>query len=399
MNDRTSVFHDPNFTLFFVGAGFSLHGTWIQRIAQGWLAWELTQSEFWVGMVAFLDFFPVAVLAPAFGVIADRVDRTKMMALANGLMMLNIAALTVCTLLDLVGIALLLMFVMFQGMLNAMNTPARLSLVPNLVSKDRLSSALALMSLMFNVSRFVGPALAGIIIAVWGVGGAFAINTLSFLIFAIALAKLKVIDTRSEKKSQKALTQLKEGFRYALRRPSIMWSLGLITVVGFFSRGALELMPAFADVFFARGSSGLAALTSAAGGGAIVGALLLASSKPVKTLFVWVLISSGVSGALLVAFALNHHFGSALLLMGCLGMAVTITGVGVQIIIQSRVEDDYRGRVMSIWASIGFGSVAIGGLAIGAFAEPLSLSSATLIAGVACSSLVLIIARPLLRRA
>lgn len=399
MSDRLSVFRNRNLALYFTGAGFSLHGTWIQRIAQGWLAWELTESEFWVGMVAFLDFFPVAILAPVFGVIADRVDRTRMMAWANGLMMVNVAALTVFTLLDRAGIELLLFFVMNQGILNAMNTPARLSLVPNLVSRQNLSSALAMMSLLFNVSRFIGPALAGVIISLWGVGAAFAANTLSFLIFAIVLSQLDVKTSHSSRKSEKPFRQLQEGFLYARRRPSIIWSLVLITVVSFFSRGTLELMPAFADVFFARGSSGLAALTSAAGAGAIFGALLLASSKPLGTLFKWVIASAGSGALLVVAFSMNTHFGIALILIAGLGMAVVITGVGVQIIIQSRVNDDYRGRVMSIWASLGFGAVAVGGLAIGAIAEPLGLSLATLLAGIACTGLVLVIAKPLLHRA
>ena len=398
MTTKSSVFGERNFLFYFVGAGFSLHGTWIQRFAQGWFAWELTSSEAWVGVIAFLDFFPVAMLAPAFGVVADRVDRAKMMAWANGLMMLNIAILTIFTLLESVDIIVLLIFVLIQGILNAMNTPARLSLVPNLVSKSKIGSALASMALLFNVSRFIGPAIGGVIIAVWGVAAAFAINTVTFLIFAIALKQIKLRAAHGSGKRH-PFRELTEGFFYALQRPSIIWSLIMIIVVGFCVRGAMELMPAFSDVFFGLGSNGQAALTSAAGAGAIIGALALASPKSSNTLFAWVVGSAGLAGISLIVFAINSHFWLALLLMACMGMTVTITGVGVQIIIQSRVNDDYRGRVMSIWASLGFGAVALGGLSIGALAEPMSLSRATLSAGVACTLLMLVVAKPFLSRA
>ncbi|MEM7283006.1 MAG: MFS transporter [Pseudomonadota bacterium] len=400
MSTQSSALRDRNFALYFFGAGCSLHGTWIQRIAQGWMAWELTESETWVGLVAFFDFFPVAILAPVFGVVADRVNRKNMMALANGLMMLNVACLTVVTLLGLVDIALLLVFVFIQGVLNALNTPARLTLVPNLVDKSKLSNALALMSLMFNVSRFIGPAIAGVIIATLGVAGAFAINTLSFVIFALALWRIKVGDKRARKtQAKRPLRDFADGFSYATGRPSILWSYFIIIIVGFFGRGAMELMPAFADVFYARGSGGLAALTSAAGAGAIVGALILARGKPPAELFGWVVGGGITVGISLLVFASNNNFYAGLGLMSVMGLSATIVGVGAQIIIQARVDDDYRGRVMSLWASLAFGAVAVGGLGLGLLSESLSLKYATLLAGGACAVGAILIARPFLNRA
>ncbi len=400
MSSHPSALRDRNFAIYLIGAGCSLHGTWIQRIAQGWLAWELTGSETWVGLVAFLDFFPVAILAPLFGVVADRVDRKNMMTLANGLMMLNIAALTAATLLEKVDIVLLMFFVLIQGVLNAMNTPARLTLVPNLVDKSRLSNALALMSLMFNVSRFIGPAIAGVIIAVLGVAGAFAINTLSFLIFALVLWVIKIRDTRDKKpQRQRPIHDFLDGLRYATGKPSILWSCFIIVIVGFFGRGAMELMPAFADIFFAKGSTGLAALTSAAGAGAIIGALLLARGKPPAELFSWVVVGAITMGVALFAFALTDSFYLGLPLMSLMGLSGTIVGVGAQIIIQARVDDDYRGRVMSLWASLAFGSVAVGGLGIGTLSEFITLRDASLLAGALSALCAILIARPFLNRA
>jgi len=233
--------------------------------------WELTGSEFWVGFVAFTQFAPAVLFGPLFGVLADRVDRRKASIVINSLSALNMVLLGVLVWFGLVDIYVLTTQSLVQGALDGAHTPVRMTLVPNLVEKAQLQSAIASASISFNVSRFVGPAIAGFIIATAGVSTAFAINGISYLaiIAAVAVIELRPTTPRSKQPGD-VWAELLDGVRYAMTHKTIRGLLITVAIASIFGRGALEMMPAFADAIYDRGAAGLATLTAAIGIGAIM---------------------------------------------------------------------------------------------------------------------------------
>ena len=272
-----SALSSRSFVIYLIGSTVSLHGLWIYRVALGWFTWEITGSEFWVGIVAFTQFAPAVIFGPIFGVLADRFDRRRASLLINALSTLNMLLLGALAWQGQVDMVVLTIQSLMQGALDGAHTPVRMTLVPNLVPKRQLQSAIATSSISFNVSRLVGPAIAGIIIAKLGVSVAFLINGVSYLaiIAAVLLVRLKPVDARS-KHSGDVWADLLDGVRYVRRHRTIRSLLITVAIASVFGRGALEMMPAFADAVYERGAAGLAIMTSAIGVGAIATGLVLA---------------------------------------------------------------------------------------------------------------------------
>ncbi|MDX1499946.1 MAG: MFS transporter, partial [Woeseiaceae bacterium] len=259
-----------NYLTYLVGNTISLHGLWIYRVALGWFAWEISGSEFWVGVVAFTQFAPAVVFGPVFGVLADRFDRRAVSLLINSMSILNMLLLGALTLAGNVDIAILALFSLMQGTLDGAHMPVRMSIVPNLVTRDQLESAIATTSISFNVSRFVGPALAGFVIAHYGVAVAFIVNGVSYLTLIAALLVVRLTPGAERSMPRRRVWhEMAEGVAYAWRHPRIRALLIIVAVASVFGRGALEMLPAFADAVYRGGSAALATLTSAIGAGAV----------------------------------------------------------------------------------------------------------------------------------
>lgn len=381
---------DRNFLVYLTGSTISLHGLWIYRVALGWLAWELTHSEFWVGIVAFTQFAPAVVFGPLFGILADRFDRRRASMIVNSLCTINMLTLATLTWLGHVDIAILTAMSLIQGALDGAHAPIRMTLVPNLVERSKLQSAIASTSIAFNVSRFVGPAIAGLIIATLGVSAAFAINGISYLayIFAIAVVKLRPT-TRRATDATGIWSEMLEGIRYVLRHRIIRGLLITIAVASVFGRGGLEMMPAFADKIFLRGASGLAVLTAAIGAGAIASGLVLTrSTKWLNSRVIkFAVVAAGV---LIAAFGANDSFGMAIVIVVALGVILSVCGVGSQILIQHLVDEEVRGRVSSFWGMIAFGGTALGSLIIGTSADWFGLQHTVVVSGILCVVIALL---------
>src|SRR5215475_9806706 len=267
---------NPNFGLYSVGSAISLIGMWMQRIAVGWLTWQLTGSGFWLGIVAFADFFPVVVIGPLAGAAADRWDRLTVVKISQTLLLLQASLLFWLTANGSMTIELLVGLTVFQGAVVAFNQPARLVLVPSLVPQADLATAVAINSVVFNLARFIGPACAGPLIVWSGVAAAFAANALSYLPFLAALAHIRIKPTESfDSKRRHLITDLKEGIRYTASHPAIAALLVLLTALGIGGRPLSELLPGIAADVFNSGAGGLSLLASSMGGGAILGGLWL----------------------------------------------------------------------------------------------------------------------------
>ena len=386
---NASALSNRNYVVYLAGNIVSLHGLWVYRVALGWQAWQLTESEFWVGVVAFAQFFPMVALGPVFGVLADRFDRRRASILINSTSTLVMVLLAGLTIAGLVDIYALFALALLQGVADGAHLPVRLALIPALVPRHQLQSAMAINSVAFNLSRFVGPAIAGILIATLGVAAAFAFNAVSYLAI---LAALVVVRTppfrRSEEGSGHVWGELKDGVGYVLERTPLRQLLGLQAMASFFGRGPLELLPAFAESVFSRGSTGLAILTAAAGAGA-VGSGVIISRGLLRLRIRYLAIGIAVVGCLIVILGVLRSFWLGVATVAALGFKLTLCGVGAQVLLQTLIDDSVRGRVSSLWGITAFGGTAFGGLIVGAVASNFGLSRATLAVGILCMLLTL----------
>ena len=389
----SSALSNRNFLIYLSGATVSLHGLWIYRVALGWSAWQLTGSEFWVGMVAFTQFAPAVVFGPLFGVLADRFDRRYASILINSGSAVNMAVLSVLTFTGNLDIAVLTASSVMQGMLDGAHTPVRMTLVPSLVNREQLQSAIASNSIAFNVSRFVGPAIAGLIIAAFGVGTAFAVNGVSYLAIVSAVFVVTLNPrTRRKKAPGDVWSEIMDGVRYVADHKTIRGLLLIVAIASVFGRGALEMLPAFADAVFERGPSGLAIMTSAVGIGSIVTGLVLARRGRWLDIRV-VRIAVVIAGVFIVLFGIIDVFWIAVPVVTALGIILALCGVGSQILIQSLVDDEVRGRVSSLWGMIAFGGTAFGSILVGWAASAYGLQSTVAVAGLLCGSAALLSGR------
>jgi MFS family permease len=265
---------NANFGLYSAGSAVSLIGMWMQRIAIGWLTWEITKSGLWLGIVAFADFFPVLLIGPIAGAAADRWDRLRVVKTSQIISLVQATLLFALTASGHINIGLLVALSAFQGVVVAFNQPARLALVPSLVAPKDLASAVAINSVVFNLARFIGPMFAGLAIVWSGVSAAFAANALSYVVFLAALARIRVAPTDAESVKQRSFTtDLREGIRYTAKHPAIAALLVLLIALGIGGRPLNELLPGVAADVFHSGAGGLSILASAIGGGAILGGL------------------------------------------------------------------------------------------------------------------------------
>ena len=383
-----SPFRTRNFLVYFAGSTVSLIGLWIYRVALGWFAWQLSKSELWVGIVAFTQFAPAVVFGPVFGVLADRFDRRAASMLINSLSVINMLVLGLLTNLGYIDIRVLALLALMQGILDGAHAPVRMSIVPNLVQRGQLQSAIAWTSIAFNMSRFVGPAVAGFVIAVWGVATAFLINGVSYIAYIVAMAVVRLNPSSAKSVRKHPWAELVDGARYVFTHQTIRGLLLLAAMGSVFGRGALEMLPAFADAVYARGAGGLAIMTSAIGGGAVITGLALSRGTAWLTMQA-IHYAVFVSGLLAVLLGTTGNFHVAVGIVAFMGVTLSLSGVGSQILIQGLVEDELRGRVSSFWGMIAFGGTSLGSLVIGAAAKSWGLQPTVAVTGALCSILAI----------
>ena len=376
-----------NYRIYLSGNVISMIGLWTQRVAVGWLTWELTHSGAWLGVIAFADLFPALVVGPFAGVLADRMDRLKIMRVSQVLSMAQAGVLAILAMSGAITIWMLFALVLINGIISSVNQPARLAVISSLVPRAHLSSAIALNSISFNLARFIGPALAGALILSIGVGAAFAVNAISFLAFLIALSLIKVDDTRTTNEKAKhrgVFRDLAEGLTYVRHHPTIGPLLLLATATGIGLRCFVELLPGFAAQVFDRGAEGLAALGSAVGIGAIIGGVWIAQRSTSGSLARIALIGGLCTALSVLAFASTDNFWFALLCTAAFGMFMSISGIAVQTTVQIRADAHVRGRTLSVYGLIMRASPATGALILGLASEVVGLRLPLVLAAIAC---------------
>ncbi len=363
-----------NFRIYLMGTSVSLVGTWVHRIGIGWLTWELTHSFIWLGAVAAAEMVPTVVFGPIAGAIADRFNRQRIAIISQACAGAQAALLAALVFADLVTPWVLLILTFLVGVAFSFSTMARLTIFPMLVERNFLPSAIAINAAAFNLARFIGPAFGGTLIAVWGVGVAFSLNAMTFLIFIIALAKLRIVVSEGGEKSRRGLlADVKEGLTYAVRHPGIGPALLLLCVLAVGVKGYPELLPGFVDTVFGRGVEAFAALTAATGIGAAVAAIWVAQRGRMEGL-TDISLASLVGAALSVlVFAAAGSYWAGLACVFLAGAFITVVGTATQSLMQNAVEGAMRGRVMSLYGLLFRGGPALGALIIGAVAEVIGL--------------------------
>lgn len=357
----------------YVLANFlSLIGTWVQRVTVGWLTWELTGSGTWLGVMAAADLCPTILIGPIGGVLADRFNRVRVM-LGTQLVAMTLAiALCLLAWRDWISIELLVALVALNGLIVSINQPNRLALVPRLVPKSQLTTALAINSIAFNLARFIGPAIAGAAIIWGGAAAAFGFNAVSFIIFLAVLVRIprQLGDPQTgQGKRRPFFAAVTDGLRFAAGDRTIGTVLILMTALGIGIRPYVELLPGFAEGVFGQGPDGLAWLASAVGAGAVTGGLVVAGQNTPHAVVRALKLPPVLASVCVVFFATSGNVAWAVACAALAGCFIAIASISAQTLIQLVVPENMRGRVMSLYGLLFRSAPAIGALIMGVFSD------------------------------
>ena len=389
-------FQYRNYRLFFSGQSISLIGTWIQRIATPWLVYNLTGSAFLLGVVGFAGQIPTFVIAPFAGVLTDRWNRYHILIATQIAAMIQALILAFLYLTGTIEVWHIILLSIFLGCVNAFDIPARQSFVVEMVEKkEDLGNAIALNSSMVNGARLLGPSIAGMLIAFTGEGICFLLNGLSYLFVIVSLLFMKVAPRKIKKKNSSVLTELKEGFNYAISFAPIRYIILLLGLVSLMGMPYTILMPVFAKEILHGGSHTFGFLMGASGLGALIGALYLASRRSVLGLGKIIPLAAGIFGFGLITFSLSRFFLLSLTLMIITGLGMMLEMASSNTLLQTIVDDDKRGRVMSFYTMAFMGTAPFGSLLAGWLANIMGTPNTILVGGIFCILGALIFARKL----
>ena len=366
--------NDPVYGPYAFGNFVSVCGIWVQRLGVGWLTWELTESPGWLGAVAFANLFPLAVLAPLAGAAADRWNTLNLVRLSNWLIALQSLVMLALVQTGHINVAWIMILTVILGMLMALNQPARLAIVPTLVTREHLPAAIAIGSLSYNGGQFIGPAMFAFLIPVLGVSATFVFQAVSFVIFGVVLIWTKPRSEQNRKKSESSLFgDMRDGFVYSWNHVGLLPVLTLLVGIALGTRPVADLFAAFADHVFSQGEAGYGLLTAAIGTGAIFGILIFARRTGTKGLVDAILIYALGTCAAVALFVATDVFWVGMLGAFCLGFTYMPVAVGAQTLMQSGVDPAMRGRVMALYVSLWRSMPAVGALVMGYASEYVGL--------------------------
>ena len=374
-----------NYRLFFAGQSLSLVGTWITRIATSWLIYRLTGSALLLGVIGFCGQIPTLFLAPVAGVFVDRWDRHRVLIVTQVLSMLQSAALAALALAGVVTVAQVLALQVFQGVINAFDTPARQAFVVSMI-EDRadLPNAIALNSSMVNASRILGPSIGGVLIAAVGEGWCFLLDAISYLAVIASLLAMRLPARERRVPTSRVLEELRTGFAYVTRFAPISTALLLLAIVSTMGMPYTVLMPAVAAKLLHGGPHTLGLLMTASGCGALAGALYLATRRSVIGLGRAISIASGLFGVGLIAFGLSRRLWLSLLILPIVGAGFMVSLAATNTIVQTITEEHLRGRVMAFYTMAFLGTAPLGSLLAGVLADRIGEPYTIIMGGVIC---------------
>jgi MFS family permease len=355
-----------NFRYYWIGMCISLVGTWMQNVAQPWLAYTMTKSAFMLGLVGAIQYMPVLLFSLFAGVLIDRFPKKKILLFTQSASLVVTMTLAILDYSGHIKFWHILVLAAVLGLVNAFDMPTRQSFIIQLVGKEDLMNAIALNSAMFSTCRIVGPAIAGLVIGYYGAGMCFLANSISFAAVVISLLFIHPMAIQTTVKSSKRiLAEIKDGLSYIYQRAIILDAVLLLTVIGTFAMNNNVLIPVFSEVVLKQGSMGMGILFSFSGIGALIGAMLVAftsKSGPSKLVIYAVPTIIGL-------FLILNSFTTNLLFAGfciaAMGIFFNLFSATINSVLQLHTENEFRGRVMSVYTLVVAGSTPIGNLYAG----------------------------------
>jgi MFS family permease len=377
-----------NFRIFWFGQLLSLSGTWMQSTAQGWLVLELTDSELLLGLTTAAASLPVLLFTLFAGAVADRMDKRRIIIAAQAASMMIALAMAMLTDFGHITFGWILLLVLLLGTANAFEIPTRQSFFVDLVGKQDLTNAIALNSAAFNLTRIIGPAIAGFLIGSVGIAAAFYLNAVSYLAVIAGLMLIRLPKFRRPERSRSVLQNIAEGFAWIRgnRLPrTLVWLVAASSVLAF---PYVMLLPVFARDILEVGAPGLGALLAASGAGALAGGLALAAIGSRVRRGPLLLGASLGFAVCVAAFALSRSFPLSMALLAVAGFAMILNNATVNALLQSLVPDELRGRVMSVYVFMFLGMAPLGSLQAGALARWIGAPAALAIGGTALAVVI-----------
>ena len=359
------------FVIYFLTNTLSLLGTWIQKVGLGWLTWQITESTFWTSFVSIALMAPVGIIGPFIAVYAESWDMRRAFLITKILMMLVSFVIFGLQYFDMHNLHSLIATSLALGLLSAVHHPIRLVFISIVVPRPYLASAIGLNSVSWNMSRVVGPGLAGFAIVLLGLATTFGIAVILYAPLIVALALLP-LEPRAKAKpnADRFFQKMRDGGKVALQTPLIFTALCMVALNSFLVRGVLEIQPAIIGQILGGESQALATATAAAGVGALLASGWIGLGKLPPDFIqrcLWPMLAIGIVGT--ACLNLTSTIIPMSLIFVLTGFTATVAGIGAQTLIQLKVEEDYRARVMTWWSSVSFGSLTIGGILIGFFGD------------------------------
>jgi len=388
LSDVKSTFRSlqyKNYRLFFYGQSISLIGTWIQRITTPWLVYELTHSAFMLGLVGFAGQIPTFLIAPIAGVLTDRWNRYHILIITQIAAMVQALILAFLYLSGTIEVWHIVLLSIILGCVNAFDVPARQSFIIEMVEKkEDLANAIAINSSMVNGARLLGPSIAGLLIAFTGEGICFLINGLSYIFVIASLMMMKITPRKISDQNKQVFKKMKEGFTYTFGFAPIKYIILLLALVSLMGMPYAVLMPVFSKEILHGSSHTFGFLMGASGLGALMGALYLASRKSVLGLAKLIPRATVLFGLGLIAFSLSRYFWLSMVLMVAIGLGMMLQLASSNTILQTIVDDDKRGRVMSFFTMAFMGTAPFGSFLAGGLASSIGVTNTLIFGGVSC---------------
>jgi MFS family permease len=373
-----------NYRLFFSGQIISLVGTWMQSVAQSWLVYRLTGSSLLLGIVGFAGQFPVFLLAPVGGVVADRKSRHRIVIATQTSAMVLAFILAALTLLGHIQVWQIMVLASLMGIVNSFDIPARQAFIVDMVRSEDLINAIALNSSIVNGARVLGPAIAGVTVAAIGEGWCFLANGASYIAVIIGLLLMVVPSRELRHDGASGLERIAEGFRFVARTGPIRAVLLLLGLVSLTGMPYAVLMPIFADQILHGGARGLGMLMGASGVGALAGTLALAAKREARGLGRWIAFASFGFGASMILFGSSRSYPLSIVLLMPVGFSMMLQMSSSNTLIQTMVPDALRGRVMAVYSMMFMGMAPFGALIAGAIANHLGAPITVALGGSMC---------------
>lgn len=380
-----------NYRLYVISQVIANTSGWMQKIAIDWLVNELTHNVALVGVTVFLQFAPVLVFGVWGGVIADRVDKRRLMMTTQSITAVLCASLGMITVLGIVAVWQVWSVAFLLGLVAVLEGPARSAFVNEMVGHRRLRNAISLNASIFHLGGLVGPAISGILIVIVGSGWSIGVNAIAASIVVIAFASMRVHELRPSPRAVRSKGQIREGLSYVLSKPTIFWPMVMLAFVSTFGMTLPVLLVSFADNVYHTGAAGYGLYSSAAAVGALTGAIL--STRRLNVRLRTIMFAAGLFGIALVLAGLAPVAPIFLVFLVGIGVTRLLFATGAESIVQLSTNRMIRGRVMSIYSMVMLGGQALGGPAMGWVAENFGVRDAMVIAGAVpgCAAVVIAI--------